>query len=90
MGDSEETAGTKRLEPDLVEIEATKFLANFIDRAATALLVGGVISPFFTSAGLELLPNVGNPASTAGVWMFCAIVLHLVGHATLSRLRRQP
>jgi hypothetical protein len=90
MSDENGAAAGRDGKPDLVEIETTKFLANFIDRAATALLVVGVIAPFFASSRLDLLPDTSHPASTSGVWVFCAIVLHLVGHATLSRLRSEP
>ena len=89
MGSDDRDVKADDAKLDVVAIESTKFLANFIDRAATALLVAGVITPFTSSSGLELLPSTGDPTSTAGIWVFCAIVLHMAGHATLSRLRSE-
>ncbi|MBV8401027.1 MAG: hypothetical protein JOZ17_20185 [Acetobacteraceae bacterium] len=71
----------------LVRNERLKLLANALDRASTACVTVGIVTPV---AGLVygLIPHVSALALAAAcfVWLFVAVSLHLAARRVLGRL----
>ena len=74
----------------LIHNERTKLLANALDRASTALLVAGIVTPaagyFYRLTGATTLAS-GLLVTSFYVWFFCGVGLHLGGRRVLGRLR---
>ncbi|CAD7040692.1 hypothetical protein REJC140_00912 [Pseudorhizobium endolithicum] len=72
-----------------VEIEQTKLLANAFDRASTACITVGVVTPL-----AAMLYGIGNVALRFGLavltylcgWLLLALFLHYLARQTLRRL----
>ncbi len=74
---------------NLAEIEQTKLLANAFDRASTACVTVGVVTP--VAAMLYGIGNVGTQFGFAVVgyflgWLMIAVFLHYLARLTLRRL----
>lgn len=66
--------------------ERTKLAANALDRASTACIAVGILSPLAGLVqGLSWPPSVAA-LSVAG-WLFAAILLHLAAHRVLGVLK---
>jgi hypothetical protein len=70
--------------------ERTKLLANALDRASTALGVGGLFAMY---GGWHADHTPADPThaapylSASGAFLFCAIMIHLVARWVLKRLQ---
>lgn len=76
-----------RLNP--AEVEQTKLLANAFDRASTACITVGIVTPI--AAILYGFGNLGNKSGSAMLfyfmgWLLIAGFLHYLARLTLRRL----
>lgn len=76
---------------NLIENERTKFVANALDRASTGCITVGIATPL-----AALFYNIGNFGASIGVtrvlaglavWLFAAIVLHILARRILKGLK---
>lgn len=69
--------------------ERTKLLANALDRASTALSVGGIFAMYgaWHADHTPSDPTYAAPyLSASAAFLFCAIMLHLAARWVLNRL----
>ena len=72
----------------LVHNEQTKLLANALDRASTACMVLGVVSPLASFGSVGDLPYTSwSFIFSTLCWFLAAIALHLAARTILGRLR---
>jgi hypothetical protein len=75
---------------DEVEREQTKLFANALDRASTACLAVGVLTPisavFFAIPGYSTTP-IWVVEFGVGAWMLCTLALHLMAMRALRGLQ---
>lgn len=72
----------------LVWNERTKLLANALDRASTACLAVGILTPLGSSLlGLEAArPTAGGHLLSFAAWTVTAVMLHLAARCLLGDL----
>ena len=75
----------------LIENERTKLMANAIDRASTACLTVGLLTPIagylYNLGGLRDGMNVWMLAGLIG-WLLTALILHYLARRVLKGLRQ--
>jgi hypothetical protein len=78
-------------DPNLIDNERTKLLANALDRAATAIFTVGIVTPcvswFFDLQGVRNALGELGLISFVAVSFFATAGLHLLGRSALGELR---
>lgn len=71
----------------LIHNAQTKLLANALDRASTALVTVGVVTPVAGYLYGVARPSVLFLAAAGYIWFFAAVSLHLAARRLLGRLK---